>query len=150
MTDLTPRLPELRKVTEAATPGPWLSELGLIWGDYPRAGFPVADTRGHDKYHRPALPGERDANAAHIAAFDPPTAIALLDEIDRQAQEIARLKEGLRPFAEYAERLEPREAGGWHRVNKFGGKDVVMDVTFTDLEPFIRARLLTQDTPDDR
>lgn len=56
----------LRKVAEAATPGPWeLDGSDIAAGDYWVAYS--ADTSVTD--------------AAHIAAFDPPTVLALLDEV---------------------------------------------------------------------
>lgn len=87
MTDLTPkRLQELRRIAEAATPGPW-------WVD----GW-EARTKDGDRFIAsiaPAFQGaspdascwEVDANIQHIAAFDPTTTLALLDEIERLRRE---------------------------------------------------------------
>ena len=57
------RLQELRRIAEAATPGPWA--------------FP----HQKDPYGCYLLPLSEN-NASYIAAFDPATALALLDEID--------------------------------------------------------------------
>lgn len=80
------RLSELRRIAEAATPGPW-------WVD----GW-EARTKDGDRFIAsiaPAFQGaspdascwEVDANIQHIAAFDPPTVLALLDEIERLRRE---------------------------------------------------------------
>lgn len=76
------RLEELRRIAEAATPGPW-------WVD----GW-EARTKDDDRFIAsiaPAFQGaspdascwEVDANIQHIAAFDPTTCLVLLDEIER-------------------------------------------------------------------
>lgn len=74
------RLEELRRIAEAATPGPWavnpfratvdempsmLPICGLLW---------PTDQRTEE---------QTLANATHIATFDPTTVIAILDEIER-------------------------------------------------------------------
>jgi len=87
MTDLTPeRLQKLRRIAEAATPGPW-------WVD----GW-EARAKDGDRFIAsiaPAFQGaspdascwEVDANIQHIAAFASATALALLDEIERLRRE---------------------------------------------------------------
>lgn len=74
MADLTPqRLTELRELAETATPGPW-SQAGAIGGvrvNGPRGNWVAGSTLGTHQ------------DASHIAAFDPPTALALLDEVER-------------------------------------------------------------------
>jgi len=96
MADLTPeRLQELRRIAEAATPGPW-------WVD----GW-EARTKDGDRFIAsiaPAFQGaspdvscwEVDANIQHIAAFDPTTALALLDEIERLRREREVLAEAFK------------------------------------------------------
>ena len=80
------RLEELRRIAEAATPGPW-------WVD----GW-EARTKDGDRFIAsiaPAFQGaspdascwEVDANIQHIAAFDPTTCLALLDRIEALEQE---------------------------------------------------------------
>ena len=77
MSDLTPaRLADLRAVAKAATPGPW-----TIRNSYGFFGIVPAD--GPAVTGMPAKGKDRKHNAAHIAAFDPPTVLALLEEIER-------------------------------------------------------------------
>lgn len=86
----------LRKIAEAATPGPWAwskepdgwgdngpnletVERGPIWADGSQvAREQIVTSWGHDA-HGICV---EDANAAHVATFDPPTVLALLDELD--------------------------------------------------------------------
>ena len=94
MTDLTPkRLQELRRIAEAATPGPW-------WVD----GWEVR-TKDGDRFiasiapafrgdHPDASCWELDANIRHIATFNPPTVLAMLDEIERLRRERETLAAG--------------------------------------------------------
>ena len=64
-----------------------------------------------------------------------------LERLARTAESrLAEAVVALEPFAEAAAGLEPRNAGGWHRVSKYGRKDVVFDLTFTDLTPLYAAR----------
>ena len=82
MTDLD--LAELRRIAEAATPGPWgavIAKYGSEVGEYTGAHIPgVAEVfiTEHDG-DRPPL---EESDAEHIAAFDPPTALALIDRIE--------------------------------------------------------------------
>jgi hypothetical protein len=72
---------ELRRLAEAATPGPW--KHGPLFGE-------VWRTRGNALYQRVAwVKGARSrqaarvaADAAYIAAANPATILALLDELD--------------------------------------------------------------------
>lgn len=69
----------LRRIAEAATPGPW----GCRWEDAEEFWF----GQGYWTAGRFVIGGdERDAeakaDAAHVATFDPPTVLALLDRID--------------------------------------------------------------------
>ena len=64
---------ELRRLAEAATPGPWGSSGSQAWDT---DGNLVAAVRDHSELvDRP--------DAAYIAAVDPQTILGLLDEIDR-------------------------------------------------------------------
>src|SRR5690606_22319081 len=95
MADLTPdRLQELRRIAEAATPGPWrVNKYGptrriMSIGAGKYGTDPVIanvetfwSKREQEKY------GDHGANAVHIATFDPPTVLALLDEIERLRRE---------------------------------------------------------------
>lgn len=83
MTDLD--LTKLREIAEAATPGPWEFEPS----GYSECGEP----RCCSEYWENRIWSQRlilaesmelsDVDATHIATFDPPTVIALLDEIER-------------------------------------------------------------------
>ena len=77
-------LTKLREIAEAATPGPW----GLwnpssgpshisIGGKIAFQSVETADSFAYDE----VIPHWRDAY--HIATFDPPTALALIDEIEQ-------------------------------------------------------------------
>lgn len=75
---------ELRRLAEAATPGPWRVQTGCSWR---RIGTDSGDgdvlrpcTHPHDGWPDIAAPVE---NLEYIAAANPKTTIALLDEIDR-------------------------------------------------------------------
>src|SRR5690606_2803878 len=103
MADLTPdRLQELRRIAEAATPGPWrVNKYGptrriMSIGAGKYGTDPVIanvetfwSKREQEKY------GDHGANAVHIATFDPPTVLALLDEIERLRKEREVLAEVL-------------------------------------------------------
>ena len=70
-----------RALAEKATPGPWVRKGGYLvygpWGDRP-----VSDKEGI----------LNPADAAHIAANDPPTVIADIDEILRLRAQVERLE----------------------------------------------------------
>lgn len=70
-----------RELAEKATPGPWVRKGGYLvygpWGDRP-----VSDKEGI----------LNPADAAHIAANDPPTVIADIDEILRLRAQVERLE----------------------------------------------------------
>lgn len=86
MGELTPeKLAELRAVAEAAAPGPWKRcEDEAQTAD----GFDViADCSCFDIDEEKSY-----INAEHIAAFDPPTAIKLLDELAAKDAEIATMR----------------------------------------------------------
>ena len=85
----TPDLAWLREVAEAATAGEWMAASDNKRKDG-IALVGIASLRGQGGRGCIAvLAGsgdainDRHANAQHIAAFDPPTALALLDEIER-------------------------------------------------------------------
>ena len=75
MSDLTPAaIAKLRAVAAAATPGHWRRTHHGTWEVEAPPNQLVADCGTVDL-------AEQDA--AHIAAFDPPTVLALLEEIER-------------------------------------------------------------------
>ena len=133
MTDLTPeRLQELRRIAEAATPGPWewrerehnerIRKRGQPWSRrqfiYCLQGPPLSDVapehrdefdyhtvmslRWDDRIEATPLTGvvPTPADAEFIATFDPPTVVALLDEIERLRREREVLVEALMPASE--------------------------------------------------
>jgi len=82
---LTPeRLAELRRIAEAATPGPWRIRTDPRYDDADRFVIASAD-RDHivETTQGGSWTDEDLANARYISTFDPPTVRALLDEIDR-------------------------------------------------------------------
>lgn len=73
-----------RDLAEKATPGPWIRERGfLVYG--PWRGRPVSGKEGI----------LNPADAAHIAANDPPTVIADIDEILRLRTENEKLRKSV-------------------------------------------------------
>lgn len=115
-------LEALREVAQAATPGPWRWELpskeswpqsdeslvsdGVLWegsrGDkYPTS---VLSGWGYDASGTEA----KDVDRAHIAAFDPPTVLALLDALtaaERERDEARAVVERVKALAEHGERV---------------------------------------------
>lgn len=101
MSALTPeRLSELRRIAEAATPGPWEVALGsgiavctqvVGWRDG-KVVF-VADCLPDDALDV-AEPDHRP-NLDYIATFDPPTVLALLDEVEQLITKCEELTEAL-------------------------------------------------------
>ena len=83
MTDLN--LTKLRKIAEAATPGPW--NLHTLRTDE------THDIRGSidDEANIVIYAECEDADAAHVATFDPPTVLALIDEVE-QLRAVAEAK----------------------------------------------------------
>ena len=89
------RLEELRRIAEAATPGPWWVdgwEVRTKDGDH----FIASIAPAFQGDHPDASCWELDANIRHIAAFNPTTALALLDEIERLRREWEVLAEALK------------------------------------------------------
>ena len=70
-------LARLREVAEAATPGPWT--------DVPMGSEGSIVTAGGNTHRTALKPAtcREFSDATHIATFDPPTALALLDEVER-------------------------------------------------------------------
>jgi len=114
MSDETPTLAELaewREVAEAATPGPWEVRNGNVEEYIPHAGEWGIVAYAHDR----ELP--------HIATFDPPTVLRLLDtlEAERGPAE-TELANRIRLISEAISRSYPTgldaEAHTWRRLMK--------------------------------
>ena len=93
----TPDLTELRRLAEAATPGPWESdglEVCQHWS-LPEPWHAVVNAEiscGPYCYGGSVRPIERDADAAYIAALSPAVVLALLDERDALAAKVERVR----------------------------------------------------------
>jgi len=91
------RLAELRRIAQMATPGPWGRSGRIVY----------APTHGHRQVTISVQKGrdcsaeEADAVALHIASFDPPTVLALLDEIERLRREREEIVDGETRFVLY-------------------------------------------------
>lgn len=88
---------ELRRLAEAATPGPWKEcgharggcSCGMVWSR--AADLPVAEAwRGDQEAPEPAEGAK--ANAAFIAAANPAAILSLLDELERAESDAERLR----------------------------------------------------------
>ena len=105
----TPDLAELRRLAEAATPGPWEAdglEVCQHWSlpEPWRAVVNAEITCGPYCYGGSARPIERDEDAAFIAAANPSVVLALLDaaaERDALAAKVERVR--ALHFGEYVE-----------------------------------------------
>jgi hypothetical protein len=81
----------LRRIAEAATEGPWRVESRInanVVGNtetIASGSTPIADCWGRPQ-------SWREPDARHIAAFDPPTALALLDTADAHDRLVAALR----------------------------------------------------------
>lgn len=75
----------LRALAEAATPGPWAVHTRAATAVQGSTGFAVATTGGYSTTTRNAddVGRELEGNAAFIAAANPATILALLDELER-------------------------------------------------------------------
>ena len=77
-------LDELRKLANAATPGPWQANSDDIWGDRDSDGWTVVAMCPCPKSpHGSARRLDWGRDASFISAANPSTILALLDEIDR-------------------------------------------------------------------
>ncbi|MCD2910693.1 ead/Ea22-like family protein [Pseudomonas aeruginosa] len=85
---------ELRRLAEAATPGPWRVQTGCSWR---RIGTDSGDgdvlrpcTHPHDGWPDIVAPAE---NLKYIASANPKTILALLDQIDGLSDELSACTE---------------------------------------------------------
>ncbi|MCU6241182.1 ead/Ea22-like family protein [Enterobacter asburiae] len=83
----------LRESAKKATPGPW---------DIARNGKTITSNQSHpvavitEDFHRFLANGKTGGDAEFIAAANPATVLALLDELEAKEKQIADLKEAFR------------------------------------------------------
>ena len=84
MTDLD--LTQLREIAEVATPAPWKASMVRVEIDADnarRGGCVIREGGSGIVFMAVDGPGILEVDATHIATFDPPTVLALIDEIER-------------------------------------------------------------------
>ncbi len=89
---MTKNLDELRQVAERATPGPWEREGTGVLGE--REAWDLGN--GPARIMKAQMPWQRErmeANAEHVATFDPPTVLALIDRAEAAEQAVERVRE---------------------------------------------------------
>lgn len=105
---MTDKYAELRRLAEAATPGPWevkhTSDGDVIQTEYERGGWEIADERA-DVPHQ---------NAAFIAAANPSTILSLLDELEACRKDAERYRWLRNQEAEYG--ISAVFISGWERA----------------------------------
>lgn len=85
---------DLRRVAEGATPGPWHpSTTGVEAGDHWSViEYPAMQYVAHIPCNDGENEAQREPDARFIAAFDPPTVLALLDELDAKDAQLAAVR----------------------------------------------------------
>jgi len=84
---MTLNLDTLRKIAEAATPGPWeASDRGI--------GYEVHDASAYE-LNSGMRETFTESDATHIATFDPPTVLALLSRLEQAEQAVQRVREAM-------------------------------------------------------
>ncbi|HEJ3365170.1 TPA: ead/Ea22-like family protein [Pseudomonas aeruginosa] len=95
---------ELRRLAKAATPGPWVTDAqknGAIFNIESESGdMCIAMSQENPAPTRLEINEQRRANAEWIAAANPKTILALLDEIDRLKAENEALRGAVEQLAE--------------------------------------------------
>jgi hypothetical protein len=94
---------ELKRVAEAATPGPWSSDRA----DAPGASWEVWGHDGSDYENFVADCRIGRANATYIATFDPPTVLGLLSRLSAAEAKAGVLEEALRAISRMRRDLDP-------------------------------------------
>lgn len=90
---MTNNLDKLRQVAANATPGPWaVYDRGI--------GYEVHDANGYE-LNGGMRETFTEADATHIATFDPPTALALIDRAERAEQAVQRVREAALEMANH-------------------------------------------------
>ena len=87
------KLDELERCAEAATEGPWMNEFEGVYTDPRPANEATMVATAEREEVFPEL-GSRpaDIDAMYIAAADPPTVLALVEEVRRLRAEVRELK----------------------------------------------------------
>jgi hypothetical protein len=102
------------------------------------------------------LPGVPEELVAHIAAFDPPTVLALLDRLDAAEARVAQVEELLPTWTEATCQTDGAPCS-WHRVAAECAAEVRTELGEVRPSPAQRlvaalaaeeARLATEETPD--
>ena len=86
---------DLKRVAEAATPGPWADPWHAARG--PSWGINTADP--HNLHHIASVPTEQEADATYIATFDPVTVLNLLSRLSAAEARVGVLEEALTWYA---------------------------------------------------
>lgn len=142
---------DLREIAEKATPGEWSVDGGWAAGAHIHVGDRFGDKFTEVAWLRSYMlipDNEVKANAAFIAAFNPATALALLDRLERA-------EKALKPFAEIADLMD-LETTGFAPCDALSlicrddeGEEVAHFMEF-EVADFYRARsTLTKDTSND-
>lgn len=115
-------LETLREVAEAATDGPWEAKQGAVSPGKKVVGPRESNDlgRGPIVLMQPIFWDKRSAaNADHIAAFDPPTAIALLDRIARLTESNRKLANQIVGYGDRVqESVRSIQADAWDEGKK--------------------------------
>lgn len=77
-----PSIAELRAICERATPGPWKCQIPAMTGEWPTGKIKPLKIKGR-LYGHPMLPIN---DAEYIAALNPSTVKALLDDLERMRE----------------------------------------------------------------
>ncbi|MGH3651578.1 ead/Ea22-like family protein [Glutamicibacter sp.] len=96
---MTSNLDTLRKIAEAATPGPWhQAETGVLGAreDWDLGKGPARIMEAQMPWRRERM----EANAKHVATFDPETVLALLSRLEQAEQQRDSAREACKTLAE--------------------------------------------------
>jgi hypothetical protein len=92
---------ELRKLAEAATPGPWERDMSYDWPSKVRSKHP----EHHNRWvvDVPSFPTDEYTfkDAAYIAAVSPDVLLALLDRLEAPADRVEKLEAALLVARDY-------------------------------------------------
>lgn len=111
---MSDQIQRLREVAEAATEGPWEHRFDEYGDDWLLGGSEgrLIHTVGPREYSHVALDSEYGPDAEHIATFDPPTVLELLDRLERAEAAVERVRATLTHIEERAAQSLSRTFGG--------------------------------------